>query len=254
MTEEQKERYSRHIVMPEVGEEGQKKINKARVILVGAGGLGSPAGYYLAAAGVGRIGIIDHDVVELSNLQRQILHNTERLGKPKVESARQTLESLNPEVSVITYQERLTAENACKLFKDYDIVIDCSDNYDTRYISNETCIHTGKPLIYGAVFRFEGQAMTIIPDAGPCYQCLYPAPPPPGIVLSPREAGLFGVLPGLIGPIQATEALKLILGRGELLTGRLLSYNALTMEFAKLKVQKDPHCPACGKAVKILQS
>ncbi|RJQ27239.1 MAG: molybdopterin-synthase adenylyltransferase MoeB [Peptococcaceae bacterium] len=235
--------------MPEVGEEGQKKISEARVFLVGAGGLGSPAGYYLAAAGVGQIGIIDNDVVELSNLQRQILHNTSRLGEAKVESARQTLENLNPEISVITYRERLTAENVYKLIKNYDLIVDCSDNYDTRYVSNDACVHTGKPLIYGAVFRFEGQAMTIIPGAGPCYRCLYPAPPPPGIVLSPREAGLFGVLPGLIGLIQATEALKLILGQGELLTGRLLSYNALTMEFAKLKVQKNSRCPACSKVV-----
>lgn len=252
MTEDQKERYSRHIVMPEVGEEGQRKINEASVFLVGAGGLGSPAGYYLAAAGVGRIGIIDSDVVELSNLQRQILHSTDRIGKPKVESARQTLESLNPNVSVITYRDKLTSKNAHELFKDYDIVIDCSDNYDTRYISNDACIHTGKPLIYGAVFRFEGQAMTIIPGTGPCYRCLYPAPSPPGIVLSPREAGLFGVLPGVIGLIQATEALKLILGQGELLTGWLLSYNALAMEFAKLKIQKNPHCPTCSKAARVI--
>lgn len=246
ITGEQMQRYSRQIVVPGIGLEGQRKISGASVFLVGAGGLGSPAGYYLAAAGVGKIGIIDSDVVELSNLQRQILHNTGRLGQPKVESARHTMESLNPDVEVVTYQEMLTTGNVAELIKDYDIMIDCSDNYATRYIENEACIRAGKPLIYGAVFRHEGQVMTIIPGEGPCYCCLYPAPPPPGAILSPKESGLLGVLPGLIGLVQATEALKLILGLGEPLTGRLLTYDALTMDFRKLKVRKNQDCPVCG--------
>jgi molybdopterin/thiamine biosynthesis adenylyltransferase len=246
-TSEQLQRYSRHIVMPEVGEEGQRRISGTGIFLVGAGGLGSPVGYYLAAAGVGKLGIIDHDVVELSNLQRQILHNTGRMGQPKVDSARKTLESLNPDVEVVTYRKRLTAGNILRLIEDYDIIVDCSDNYTTRYLENDACIRTGKPLIYGAVFRFEGQVMTIIPGKGPCYRCLYPAPPPPDVVYPSREAGLLGVLPGLIGLIQATEVLKLILGRGELLTGRLLTYDALTMDFSKLEIKKNRCCPACGE-------
>lgn len=245
-TSEQLQRYSRHIVMPEVGEEGQRKISRTGIFLVGAGGLGSPVGYYLAAAGVGKLGIIDHDVVELGNLQRQILHNTGRIGQPKVDSARKTLESLNPDVEVVTYRKRLTAGNILRLIEDYDIIVDCSDNYATRYLLNDACVRTGKPLIYGAVFRFEGQVMTIIPGKGPCYRCLYPAPPPPDIIDPLRDAGLLGVLPGLIGLIQATEALKLIIGRGELLTGRLLTYDALTMDFSKLKIKKNRRCPACG--------
>lgn len=246
-TEEEIRRYSRHILLPEVGGKGQKKINEARVLLVGAGGLGAPVGYYLSAAGVGKIGIVDEDQVELSNLQRQIVHNTDDLGKNKAVSAQQSLLHLNPGIEVITYQERITSENIFDIAADYDIVVDGTDNFPTRYLLNDACVLTQKPLSSGAVFRFHGQAMTIVPGEGPCYRCLYREPPPPDMVASCQEAGVLGVLPGLIGLVQATEVLKLILGVGDVLKGRLLSYEALEMEFKTIKVQKDPDCPICGQ-------
>ncbi len=245
-TEDEIRRYSRHILLPEVGGKGQKKINGAKVLMVGAGGLGAPVGYYLAAAGVGKIGIVDGDHVELSNLQRQIVHSTEDLGKNKAISARETLLALNPDIEVVTYQERVTSENILGILEDYEIVVDGSDNFPTRYLVNDACVLTRKPLSHGAVFRFHGQAMTIVPGEGPCYRCLFREPPPPGMVASCQEAGVLGVLPGLIGMIQATEVLKLILGAGKVLKGRLMIYEALEMEFKNIKVQKDPDCPVCG--------
>jgi len=245
-TEEDIKRYSRHILLPEVGGKGQKKINGAKVLLVGAGGLGAPVGYYLAAAGVGKIGIVDGDHVELSNLQRQIVHSTEDLGKNKGVSARETLLALNPGIEVTTYQERATSENIFDILEDYEIVVDGSDNFPTRYLVNDACVLKGKPLSHGAVFRFHGQAMTIVPGEGPCYRCLFREPPPPGMVASCEEAGVLGVLPGLIGLIQATEVLKLILGEGKVLMGRLLIYEALEMEFESIKVLRDSDCPVCG--------
>ncbi len=245
-TEEQLRRYSRHILLPEVGGKGQKKISQAKVFLVGAGGLGCPVGYYLAAAGVGRIGIIDNDTVEISNLQRQIAHNTKRIGMPKVISAKQTFEELNPDVEVVPYKDKLTTKNILDLIKDYDIVVDGSDNFSTRYMVNDACVMLKKPLVSGAILRFEGQVTTIIPEEGPCYRCLFEEPPPPGLVPSCQEAGVLGVLTGVIGSLQATEVLKIILGKGELLKGELIIYNALRMSFRKVKVPKNPDCPMCG--------
>lgn len=245
-SEEEIRRYSRHILLPEVGGTGQGKINRAKVLLIGAGGLGSPVGYYLAAAGVGKIGIVDGDHVELSNLQRQIVHSTQDVGKNKAVSAQETLQALNPGVDVVTYQERVTSQNIFDILEDYDIVVDGSDNFPTRYLVNDACLLSRKPFSHGAVFRFHGQAMTIVPGEGPCYRCLFREPPPPGMVASCQEAGVLGVLPGLIGLIQATEVLKLILGAGKALTGYLLVYEALEMEFKKIKVKKDPDCPVCG--------
>ncbi|MDP6179708.1 MAG: molybdopterin-synthase adenylyltransferase MoeB [Desulfatiglandales bacterium] len=245
-TEDEIRRYSRHILLPEVGGKGQKKINGAKVLMVGAGGLGAPIGYYLAAAGVGKIGIVDGDHVELSNLQRQIVHSTEDLGKNKAISAQETLLALNPDIEVNTFQERVASENIFDILEDYEIVVDGSDNFPTRYLVNDACVLTRKPLSHGAVFRFHGQAMTIVPGEGPCYRCLFREPPPPGMVASCQEAGVLGVLPGLIGLIQATEVLKLILGAGEVLKGRLMIYEALEMEFKNIKVQRDPYCPVCG--------
>ncbi len=244
--EEEIRRYSRHILLPEVGGKGQKKINGARVLLIGAGGLGAPVGYYLAAAGVGKIGIMDGDDVELSNLQRQIVHRTEDLGKNKAVSAQEALLALNSGIEVVTFQERATSENIFDIMADYDIVVDGSDNFPTRYLVNDACVLTRKPLSHGAVFRFHGQAMTIVPGEGPCYRCLFREPPPPGMVASCQEAGVLGVLPGLIGVVQATEVLKLILGVGTVLKGRLLTYEALDMEFKSIKVKRDPGCPVCG--------
>lgn len=245
-SEEEIKRYSRHILLPEVGGKGQKKINNAKVLMVGAGGLGAPVGYYLAAAGVGKIGIVDGDQVELSNLQRQIVHSTADLGKNKAVSARETLLALNPGIDVITYQERVTSENIFGILEDYEIVVDGSDNFPTRYLVNDACVLTRKPLSHGAVYRFHGQATTIVPGEGPCYRCLFREPPPPGTVASCEEAGVLGVLPGLIGLIQATEVLKLILGAGDVLKGRLLIYEALEMEFQHIKVRRDSNCPVCG--------
>ena len=251
-TEEQIQRYSRHIILKEVGGKGQEKICKARVFITGAGGLGSPAALYLAAAGVGTLGIIDHDVVDLSNLQRQILHSTETLGMPKVESAVKTLKALNPDVDVIPYRERLTSANVLKIIQDYDLVLDGSDNFPTRFLVNDACYFARKPLISGAIFRFEGQVITLKPHEGsPCYRCLYPEPPPPGMVPSCQEAGVLGVLAGTIGVIQATEALKEILGMGSSLVGNLMLYDALEMQFRKVRVPKDPRCPLCGEEPRI---
>jgi adenylyltransferase/sulfurtransferase len=245
-TPEQLVRYSRHFLLPEVGEEGQAKLLQAKVLMVGAGGLGSPSAYYLAAAGVGTIGIIDNDVVDVSNLQRQILHANDRVGMPKVESAKKTLEALNPDVKVIPYQAKLTSENIMEIIKDYDLVVDGCDNFPTRYLVNDACVLTGKPNVHGSIFQFEGQATVFYPGKGPCYRCLYPEPPPAEMAPSCAEAGVLGVLPGLIGVIEALEAIKLILGNGDTLIGRLLCFNTLTMEINTLTLRRDPKCPMCG--------
>ena len=245
-TPEQLIRYSRHFLLPEVGEDGQAKLLQARVLMVGAGGLGSPSAYYLAAAGVGTIGIIDNDVVDISNLQRQILHANDRVGMPKVESAKKTLEGLNPDVKVIPYQAKLTSENIMEILKEYDLVVDGCDNFPTRYLVNDACVLAGKPNVHGSIFQFEGQATVFYPGKGPCYRCLYPEPPPAEMAPSCAEAGVLGVLPGLIGTIEALEAIKIILGKGDSLIGRLLCFNTLTMEINDLKLRRDPNCPMCG--------
>jgi molybdopterin/thiamine biosynthesis adenylyltransferase/rhodanese-related sulfurtransferase len=245
-TPEQLVRYSRHFLLPEVGEDGQAKLLQAKVLMVGAGGLGSPSAFYLAAAGVGTIGIIDNDVVDISNLQRQILHANDRVGMPKVESAKKTLEGLNPDVKVIPYQAKLTSENIMDIIKDYDLVVDGCDNFPTRYLVNDACVLAGKPNVHGSIFQFEGQATVFYPGKGPCYRCLYPEPPPAEMAPSCAEAGVLGVLPGLIGVIEALEAVKIILGKGETLVGRLLHFNTLTMEINTLKLRRDPNCPMCG--------
>jgi adenylyltransferase/sulfurtransferase len=245
-TPEQLIRYSRHFLLPEVGEDGQAKLLQAKVLMVGAGGLGSPSAYYLAAAGVGTLGIIDNDVVDISNLQRQILHANDRVGTPKVESAKKTLEGLNPDIKVIPYQAKLTSENIMDIIKDYDVVVDGCDNFPTRYLVNDACVLTGKPNVHGSIFQFEGQATVFYPGKGPCYRCLYPEPPPAEMAPSCAEAGVLGVLPGLIGVIEALEAIKIILGKGETLVGRLLHFNTLTMEINTLKLRRDPNCPMCG--------
>ncbi len=239
-------RYSRHLIMPEVGVEGQRKLKAAKVLCIGAGGLGSPAAMYLAAAGVGTIGIVDFDVVDFSNLQRQLLHGTPDVGRPKLDSARDRLNALNPNVHIETYDTALGSENAIKLFEPYDVILDGTDNFPTRYLVNDACVLTGKPNAYGSIFRFEGQASVFGAKDGPCYRCLYPEPPPPGLVPSCAEGGVFGVLPGIIGVIQATETIKLILGIGEPLIGRFLIYDALRMRFRELKLRKDADCPVCG--------
>ncbi len=245
-TPEQLIRYSRHFLLPEVGEEGQAKLLQAKVLMVGAGGLGSPSAYYLAAAGGGTPGVIDHQVVDISNLQRQILHANDRVGMPKVESAKKTLESLNPDVKVIPYQAKLTSENIMEILKDYDLVVDGCDNFPTRYLVNDACVLIGKPNVHGSIFQFEGQATVFYPGKGPCYRCLYPEPPPAEMAPSCAEAGVLGVLPGLIGVIEALEAIKLILGKGDSLVGRLLCFNTLTMEINTLKLRRDANCPMCG--------
>jgi len=245
-TPDQLIRYSRHFLLPEVGEDGQAKLLQAKVLLVGAGGLGSPAAYYLAAAGVGTLGIIDNDVVDVSNLQRQILHANDRVGMPKVESAKKTLEAHNTDVKVIPYQAKLTSENIMEIIKDYDFVVDGCDNFPTRYLVNDACVLTGKPNVHGSIFQFEGQATVFYPKKGPCYRCLYPEPPPAELAPSCAEAGVLGVLPGLIGVIEALEAIKLILGKGEHLVGRLLCFNTLTMEINTLNLRRDLNCPMCG--------
>jgi adenylyltransferase/sulfurtransferase len=245
-TPDQLIRYSRHFLLPEVGEDGQAKLLQAKVLMVGAGGLGSPAAYYLAAAGVGTLGIIDNDVVDVSNLQRQILHANDRVGTPKVESAKKTLEALNPDVTVIPYQAKLTSENIMEIIKDYDFVVDGCDNFPTRYLVNDACVLMNKPNVHGSIFQFEGQATVFYPRKGPCYRCLYPEPPPAELAPSCAEAGVLGVLPGLIGVIEALEAIKLILGKGDSLIGRLLCFNTLTMEINTLKLRRDPNCPMCG--------
>jgi molybdopterin/thiamine biosynthesis adenylyltransferase/rhodanese-related sulfurtransferase len=247
MSEAQSKRYSRHLLIPEVGEQGQFKLLDSRVLLIGAGGLGSPAAYYLAAAGVGTIGIIDSDVVEESNLQRQILHNTTRIGQYKAESARETLEALNPDVKVITYLERLDETNVARIIADYDVILDGTDNFPTRYLLNDAALLANKPVVHGSVFRFEGQLTVFKPNEGPCYRCLYPEPPPPELAPSCAEAGVLGVLPGIIGLLQATETIKLLLGIGDPLVGRLLTYDGLAGEFNELHLFRDPECPACGE-------
>lgn len=247
MSDAQAKRYSRHILIPEVGEEGQFKLLDSRVLLIGAGGLGSPAAYYLAAAGVGTLGIIDADVVDDSNLQRQILHNTSRIGQYKAESARQTLTELNPDVKVNTYIERLDEENVHRIIADYDVIVDGTDNFPTRYLLNDAAILANKPVVHGSVFRFEGQLTIFKPYDGPCYRCLYPEPPPPALAPSCAEAGVLGVLPGIIGLLQATETIKLLLNLGDPMVGRLLTFDALAGEFNELRLYRDPNCPACGE-------
>ena len=239
-------RYSRHLIMPEVGLDGQRKLKAAKVLCIGAGGLGSPAAMYLAAAGVGTLGIVDFDVVDFSNLQRQLLHGTPDVGRPKLESAKDRLNALNPNVHIETYDAALSSENAMRLFEPYDVILDGTDNFPTRYLVNDACVLAGKPNAYGSIFRFEGQASVFGTKDGPCYRCLYPEPPPPGLVPSCAEGGVFGVLPGIIGVIQATETIKLILGVGEPLIGRFLIYDALRMRFRELKLRKDADCPVCG--------
>ena len=242
----QKNRYARHIMLPEVGESGQAKLLNSRVLLVGAGGLGSPAGYYLAAAGVGTIGIIDDDVVDESNLQRQILHSTTRLGRPKVESAQQTLRELNPDVQVLGHRVRLGPANALELLRGYDLIVDGADNFPTRYLLNDASLMLRIPVVHASIFRFEGQLTSFLPWQGPCYRCLYPEPPPPDLAPSCHEAGVFGVLPGVIGVLQATEAIKLLLGIGESLSGRLMIYEALSAKFREMKLRRAPDCTVCS--------
>ena len=246
ITPEEYQRYGRHIVIPEVGIEGQRKLKSAKVLVIGTGGLGSPASLYLAAAGVGTIGLIDFDVVDITNLHRQILYTDNDIGRSKVQTARKRLLNANPNTIVKTYEESLTSANALDIFKDYDVIVDGTDNFPTRYLTNDACVILGKANVYASIFRFEGQTTVFDAKRGPCYRCLYPRPPPPGLVPSCAEGGVLGVLPGVIGLIQATETIKLILGKGDLLIGRLLVYEALSMTFEELKIKKNPKCPVCG--------
>src|ERR1700674_5177069 len=239
-------RYSRHLIMPEVGMDGQLKLKSAKVVLIGTGGLGAPLGLYLAAAGVGRIGIVDFDVVDFTNLQRQVIHGTKDVGRKKLDSAAETMQDINPYVQIDKFETALSSENALEIIKDYDIVVDGTDNFPTRYLINDACVLLKKPNVYGSIFRFEGQATIFAYPGGPCYRCLYPEPPPPGLVPSCAEGGVLGILPGVIGLIQATEAVKLILGVGETLAGRLMLYDALAMKFRELKLRRNLECPACG--------
>jgi sulfur-carrier protein adenylyltransferase/sulfurtransferase len=247
LSAEQKNRYSRHLLVPEVGEAGQTKLLASSVLLVGAGGLGSPAGLYLAAAGVGTIGIVDSDVVDLTNLQRQVLHTTASVGRPKTESAEATIRALNPDVKVVRHDLRLDASNVLEVIAPYDVIVDGCDNFSTKYLVNDAAVLTGKTNVYGSIFRFDGQVSTFVPRQGPCYRCLYPEPTPAGLAPSCDEAGVLGVLPGVVGLIQATEAIKVILGKGELLMGRLLTYDALAMTFRQFRVRRDPRCAVCGE-------
>jgi sulfur-carrier protein adenylyltransferase/sulfurtransferase len=240
-------RYSRHLIMPEVGMEGQLKIKAAKVLCIGAGGLGSPLALYLGAAGVGTLGIVDFDVVDYTNLQRQIIHSTADVGRKKLDSAADKLKAINPFINIRKFDTRLSSDNAIELFKEFDIIADGTDNFPTRYLVNDACVITGKPNVYGSIFRFEGQASIFATEGGPCYRCLYPEPPPPGLVPSCAEGGVLGILPGLVGIIQATEVIKLILGIGDPLIGRLLLIDALGMSFRQLKLRKNPDCPVCGK-------
>ena len=250
----QRARYSRHILIPEVGEEGQQKLLDARVLLIGAGGLGSPASLYLAAAGVGTLGIVDADIVDDSNLQRQIVHSMNTLGEPKVLSAKQTIEALNPDVTVVPYQERLTSENVERILADgWDVIVDGADNFPTRYLVNDASVWHDIPVVHGSIYRFEGQVTVFHPHVGPCYRCLYPSPPPPELAPSCAEGGVLGVLPGIVGSLQASEALKLIIGAGETLTGRLLLFDALHTTFDEVSVKKDPGCPVCGDSPSITE-
>jgi molybdopterin/thiamine biosynthesis adenylyltransferase/rhodanese-related sulfurtransferase len=246
LSHEEIRRYGRHLIMPEVGLEGQKKLKSASVLLVGAGGLGSPVALYLAAAGIGKLGLVDFDVVDQSNLQRQVLYSTNDVARPKLQSAADRLRSINPNIEVESYETRLTSENALDIFRAYDVIVDGTDNFPTRYLVNDACVFLKKPNVYGSIFRFEGQASVFFAEHGPCYRCLYPEPPPPGLVPSCAEGGVLGVLPGIIGTIQAAEAVKLILGIGESLIGRLLLFDALPMRFRELKLRKNPECQLCG--------
>lgn len=247
LSNEEVQRYSRHLIMPEVGMEGQRKLKAASVLLIGAGGLGSPLAMYLAAAGVGRLGLVDYDVVDHTNLHRQVIHGSKDVGRPKLESAKETILDINPHVQVETYEEPLTSENALRIFEPYDVIIDGTDNFPTRYLTNDACVLLGKPNVYGSIFRFEGQVSVFYAEEGPCYRCLFPEPPPPGLVPSCAEGGVLGVLPGTIGVLQATEAIKLILGVGEPLIGRLLLYDALNMEYNEVRLRKNPNCKICGE-------
>src|SRR5436190_12031535 len=246
LTNDEVQRYSRHLIIPEVGVEGQRKLKNARVVCIGAGGLGSPSSLYLAAAGVGTLGLVDFDVVDFSNLQRQVLFSTSDVGRPKVQAAASRLSALSPEVRLVVHETPLTSANALEILKDYDVVVDGADNFPTRYLVNDACVLLGKPNAYASIFRFDGQASVFATKGGPCYRCLYPEPPPPGLVPSCAEGGVLGVLPGLLGTIQATEAIKLILGVGNTLAGRLLLVDALNMEFRTMKLRRDPACPVCG--------
>ncbi|MGB6742699.1 MAG: molybdopterin-synthase adenylyltransferase MoeB [Terracidiphilus sp.] len=246
LTTDDLQRYSRHLLLPEVGEEGQRRLKAARVLCVGAGGLGSPLALYLAAAGVGTLGLVDCDVVDVSNLQRQIIHSTRDIGRKKLDSAEEKLKALNPALNVVKHETMLSSANALDILKDYDVIADGTDNFPTRYLVNDACVLLGKPNAYGSIFRFEGQASVFAAKDGPCYRCLYPEPPPPGLVPSCAEGGVLGILPGLLGVIQATETIKLILGKGEPLVGRLLLVDALNMRFRELKLRKNPECPVCG--------
>jgi adenylyltransferase/sulfurtransferase len=247
LTNEELQRYSRHLILPEVGPEGQLKLKNAKVLLVGTGGLGAPMALYLSAAGVGTLGLVDFDVVDRSNLQRQVIHGTGDIGRKKIDSAAASIAEINPNVRVIKHELALTSENALEIVKDYDIVADGTDNFPTRYLVNDACVLLGKPNVYGSIFRFEGQASVFATKDAPCYRCLYPEPPPPGLVPSCAEGGVLGILPGVVGLIQATEVVKLILGQGETLKGRLLLYDALAMRFRELKLRKNPDCPVCGQ-------
>jgi molybdopterin/thiamine biosynthesis adenylyltransferase/rhodanese-related sulfurtransferase len=246
LTHEEIARYSRHLILPEVGMEGQQRLKAAKVLLVGTGGLGAPMALYLAAAGVGTLGLVDFDMVDASNLHRQVIHSTPDVGRPKLDSAAEKLNALNPDVKVVKHNTMLTSANAMEILKDYDIVADGTDNFQTRYLVNDACVLSGKPNVYGSIFRFEGQASVFATEEGPCYRCLYPEPPPPGLVPSCAEGGVLGILPGLVGIIQASEVVKLILGKGEPLIGRLLLVDALGMRFRELKLRKNPECPVCG--------
>jgi sulfur-carrier protein adenylyltransferase/sulfurtransferase len=246
LTTDDLSRYSRHLILPEVGMEGQRRLKAAKVLCVGTGGLGSPLAFYLAAAGIGTLGLVDFDVVDSSNLQRQIIHSTKDIGRKKLDSAAEKLTALNPALNVVKHETMLSSENALEILKDYDIVADGTDNFPTRYLVNDACVLLGKPNVYGSIFRFEGQASVFATKEGPCYRCLYPEPPPPGLVPSCAEGGVLGILPGLVGVMQATEVIKLILGKGEPLIGRLLLVDALNMRFRELKLRKNPECPVCG--------
>ncbi len=252
-TPEQITRYARHFTLPEVGEKGQAKLLDAKVLCIGAGGLGSPVAFYLAAAGVGTIGIIDHDVVDMSNLQRQILHTNDRLGMPKVESAQKTLNALNPDVKIVPFNERLSSENVMRVIRDFDVIVNGCDNFPTRYLINDACVMAKKPLVDGSIFQFEGQATIFYPGRGPCYRCLFPEPPPPGVAPSCAEAGVLGVLPGLVGCVQALEAMKLILGAGRPLIGRMMHFDTLAGEVRVLKLRRDPNCLVCSEHPKITE-
>lgn len=247
LSNEEVQRYSRHLIMPEVGMEGQRKLKAASILLIGAGGLGSPLAMYLAAAGVGRLGLVDYDVVDYTNLHRQVIHGTKDVGRPKLVSAKETILDINPHVQVDTYEVPLTSDNALEIFEPYDVIVDGTDNFPTRYLTNDACVILGKPNVYGSIFRFEGQVSVFDAKEGPCYRCLFPEPPPPGLVPSCAEGGVLGILPGTVGALQATEAIKLVLGIGRPLIGRLLLYDALNMEFNEVRLRKNPNCPVCGE-------